>query len=77
MLSTIYFWKDKQVHIYEGDNTGEAIRATGFYRCFAVDTSIKSADLRYGVYTKTVWKHVPLDKFPPEFRTALLLLGIT
>ena len=77
MLCTIYFWKDKQVHIYEGNSTGEAIRDTGFYRCFAVDTSIKSADLRYGVYTKTGWKHIPLEEFPKTFRTTLLLLGIT
>lgn len=77
MLSTIYFWKGKQVHTYEGYNDAESIIETEFCRCFAVDISNKSADMRYGVYLKTGWKHIPLEEFPKAFRNNLLLLGIT
>ena len=76
-MATIYFWKDKQVYVYEGDNYADTIRESVFYRCFAVDTSDKGADMRYGVYLDTGWKHIPLEKFPKAFRTNLLLLGIS
>lgn len=77
MLSTIYFWKNKQLHTYQGDNNGETIRTTKFTNCYAVDSANAAADLRYGKYLKTGWKHVPLEEFPKAFRTTLLLLGVT
>ena len=77
MISTIYFWKDKQLHTYQGDNTGETIRTTKFTNCYAVDSANAAVDMRYGKYLKTGWKHVPLNEFPKQFRTTLLLLGIT
>ena len=77
MISTIYFWKDEQVHTYQGNNTGESIRGTQFTNCYAVDSVNAVADMRYGKYLKTGWKHIPLDEFPKQFRTTLLLLGIT
>lgn len=76
MLSTIYFWKGKRVHIYEGDNHGESIRNTEFIDCYAIDSN-EIENMRYGKYLKTGWKHIPLEEFPKEFRTHLFLLGIT
>ena len=76
MISTIYFWKDKRVHIYQGDNHGDSIRNTEFIACYAIDTN-EIANMRYGKYFKTGWKHIPLEEFPKEFRTVLLLLGVT
>ena len=77
MLSTIYFWKDNKVHIYQGDGNTDSIRDTQFTYCYAVDSANAEVDMRYGKYLKTGWKPVPLHEFPKEFRTVLLLLGIT
>ena len=77
MISTIYFWKNKQLHTYEGDNDAESIRDTQFTNCYAVDSANAAADMRYGKYTKIDWEPTPLDEFPKEFLTTLLLLGIT
>ena len=77
MISTIYFWKNEQLHTYEGDNDPDSIRAAKFTDCYAVDSGYEKETMRYGKYTKDGWKHVPLEEFPKEFRTSLLLLGIT
>ena len=77
MVSTIYFWKDEQLHTYQGDSDTDSIRDTQFMDCYAVDSANAAADMRYGKYLKTGWKPVPLEDFPKEFRTTLLLLGIT
>ena len=77
MISAIYFWKDKQLHVYQGYNDAESIRETQFTHCYAVDSGNTALDLRYGKYLKNEWKHIPLKKFPKAFRTTLLLLGIT
>ena len=77
MISTIYFWKDEQLHTYQGDSDTDSIRDTQFMECYAVDSSRAESSMRYGKYVKGMWRHVPLDEFPPEFRTALLHLGIT
>lgn len=77
MLSTIYFWKNKQLHTYQGYSATDSIRDTQFMGCYAVDSSNAAADMRYGKYLKTGWQPIPLEKFPKVFRTHLLLLGIT
>lgn len=40
--------------------------------------STEEPDKRYGRYTSAdwIWRHVPLEKFPKEFRMHLLLEGI-
>lgn len=77
MISTIYFWKDKQVCKYYGHSDTETICETEFIGCFAVDTDC-IAEMRHGKYMKRLgWKHIPLEQFPKKFRTHLLLLGIT
>ena len=77
MISTIYFWKDEQLHTYQGDSDTDSIRDTQFMDCYAVDSSNAAADMRYGKYLKTGWRPVPLEEFPKAFCTTLLLLGIT
>ena len=77
MHSAIYFWKGKQVHLYEGDNTLDTVLETEFDNCYSVDTSTSDPDLRYGKYLNSGWEHFPIEEFPKDFRTNLLLLGIT
>lgn len=77
MISTIYFWKNEQLHIYKGDNDPDSIRAAKFADCYAVDSGYEKETMRYGKYTEYGWGPVLLEKFPKEFRTNLLLLGIT
>ena len=77
MISTIYFWKDEQLYTYQGYSDTDSIRDTQFMYCYAVDSANAAADMRYGKYLKTGWKPDPLEDFPKEFRTVLLLLGIT
>ena len=77
MVSTIYFWKDEQLHTYKGYSDVGSIKATQFMDCYAVDSGNAAANMRYGNYTWDGWRHTPLEEFPKAFRTRLLLLGIT
>ena len=77
MISTIYFWKDEQLHTYQGDNDAASIRETQFMGGYAVDSSNTATNMRYGEYTRDGWRHIPLEEFPKLFRTHLLLLGVT
>ena len=77
MVSIIYFWKNKQLHIYQGDSDTDSIKDTQFMECYAVDSSKAAANMRYGNYTWDGWRPIPLEEFPKAFRTHLLLLGIT
>lgn len=77
MYEPIYFWKDGQVCKYHGHTDSESIKDTEFLDCFAVDT-VCTEEMRYGMYKRrSGWNHIPLEKFPKEFRTHLLLLGVT
>lgn len=43
-----------------------------------VDAAYVEAGHRYGLFNeKGGWRHVPFDEFPAEFKTHLLLLGIS
>ena len=77
MISIIYFWKNEQLHTYQGDSDTDSIKDTQFMECYGVDSSNAATSMRYGKYTKNGWKHIPLDEFPKEFRANLLLLGIS
>ena len=76
MTPTIYFWKNEQLHPYQGDSDTGSIKDTQFMECYAVDSSRAYPSTRYGKYKWDGWRHVPLKDFPKEFRTHLLLLGI-
>ena len=77
MISTIYFWKNEQLHTYQGASDTGSIKDAQFMECYAVDSATAFTETRYGKYTRRGWKHIPLDEFPKQFRTTLLLLGIT
>ena len=77
MASTIYFWKNEQLHTYQGDSDTDSIKDSQFMDCYAVDSGYAAANMRYGNYTWNGWRHIPLEEFPKVFRTHLLLLGIT
>ena len=78
MIHTAYFWREGQLVEYFGDTSVNKVSKAGLSDLYAVDLTTPLATGRFGIYkARSAWKHVPLDKFPPEFRTALLLLGIT
>lgn len=77
MIPTIYFWKNEQLHTYQGDSCTDSIRDTQFMGCYAFDSSEAAATMRYGNYTRDGWRHIPLEEFPKAFRATLLLLGIS
>lgn len=76
MQSTIYFWKNNQTHIYKGHSDVKSIKRTDFMNCVAVDLECIE-EMRHGKYTELGWEHIPIHQFPKEFRTHLLLLGVT
>ena len=78
MTPTAYFWREGQLVEYFGDTSVNKVVRAGLSDLYAVDLTTPLPMGRFGIYNaRSAWKHVPLDKFPPEFRTALLLLGIT
>ena len=77
MTPTAYFWKGQLVE-YFGDISVYSVAKAGLSDLYAVDLTAPSPMGRFGIYkARSAWRHIPLDKFPPEFRTTLLLLGIT
>ena len=85
MTPTAYFWREGQLVEYFGDTLVNTVARAGLSDLYAVDLTTTLPMERFGIYEARsawrqlpfAWRHVPLDKFPPEFRTALLLLGIT
>ena len=78
MTPTAYFWREGQLIEYFGDTSVNKVSKAGLSDLYAVDLTTPLPMGRFGIYkARSAWRHVPLDKFPPEFRTALLLLGIT
>ena len=78
MIPTAYFWREGQLIEYFGGTLVSNVSKAGLLDLYAVDLTTPLPIGKFGIYTaRSAWKHVPLDKFPPEFRTALLLLGIT
>ena len=78
MTPTAYFWREGQLVEYFGDTSVNKVVRAGLSDLYAVDLTTPLPIGKFGIYkARSAWKHVPLDKFPPEFRTTLLLLGIT
>ena len=78
MTPTAYFWREGQLVEYFDDNSVNKVSKAGLSDLYAVDLTTPLPMGKFGIYeARSAWKHVPLDKFPPEFRTVLLLLGIT
>ena len=65
-----YFWRGNELVVStNGSNHSD---------CYCVDTGYTNAFsfYRHGMFTP-VWKHIPFDEFPAEFKLHLLLLGIS
>lgn len=78
MTPTAYFWREGQLVEYFGHTSVNKVTRAGLSDLYAVDLTTPLPMGRFGMYkTRSAWKHIPLEKFPPEFRTTLLLLGIT
>ena len=78
MTPTAYFWREGQLVEYFDDTSVNKVSKAGLSDLYAVDLTTPLPIGKFGIYkARSAWKHVPLDKFPPEFRTTLLLLGIT
>lgn len=77
-MSTLYFWKNGRVEEVHQRLSAQQARALGWMLYPCVDTFEDEPRWRYGVFmTHTNWQYVDPKDFPPEFRTHLLLLGVT
>lgn len=79
LLRAAYFWKDNQVVSGVIYGSWEELISKGFADVLVVDMTTDYPEYRYGIYeseTRT-WKHVPIEQFSPEFRTHLLIMGVT
>lgn len=71
MKERFYFWTGDEVVVTE-----QELKHIGQ---LGVDTvySTGDPDSRYGIFdSKRLWRGVPLEEFPKEFRVHLLLLGV-
>lgn len=71
---TAYAWTGTEVLALE---TVYGIDRTPLFNRPIVDLTEEAPPMRYGTFGATGWSPIPLDRFPPEFRVQLLLLGIT
>jgi hypothetical protein len=85
---TVYFWKDNQVDVIDGNLTVLDFYQSSMFKylyCPCVDTNGIDVDERYGMFihegggwlAQVRWGSLPITSFPPEFRTHLLLLGVS
>jgi hypothetical protein len=77
MKPTAYFWKDGEVVEFFQLSYMENVREAGLENLFCLDVLEKNPPQRYGYFHPTkCWIPVPLEEFPKEFLTTLMLLGI-
>lgn len=84
-MSNAYVWKDEAVLVIGHEIWTDDASNYGILSCPMVDTNCKGIYERYGHFTEgfddtasfdVAWRHIPLEKFPKEFRMHLLLLNI-
>lgn len=72
MSADVYLWINRAV---EKRSWHDPDDIPNHYMC--VDEGESDPKLRYGYFDGlNEWHHTPLEDFPREFRTALLLLGV-
>jgi hypothetical protein len=84
-MSSAYVWKDGAVLEVQGHVIQEEATICGIQNCFILDTYFDARRDRYGMFKKAesfgkqvhIWTHIPIADFPKEFRTHLLLLGVS
>lgn len=85
---TVYFWRNEQVDVIDRHLTVLDFNQSSMFKylyCPCVDTHGLDIGERYGMFihegggwlARVRWDSVPIRSFPPEFRTHLLLLGVT
>ena len=78
MTPTAYFWREGQLVEYFGDTLVNKVARAGLSDLYAVDLTAPSPIGKFGMYeTRSTWRHIPLEKFPADFRATLLLLGVS
>ena len=78
MTPTAYFWRENQLVEYFGETSVNKVSRAGLSDLYAVDLTTPLPIGKFGMYkARSAWRHIPLEKFPAEFRTTLLLLGIS
>lgn len=78
MTPTAYFWREGQLVEYFGETLVNEVARAGLSGLYAVDLTTPLPKGKFGMYKAgSAWRHIPLEKFPAEFRTTLLLLGIS
>ena len=82
-MSNAYVWKDGAVLVLPQQLWIENAVKNGIVNYPLVDTYHDRATERYGRFIECdlnldhyQWEHIPLEKFPKEFRMHLLLLNI-
>ena len=79
-MISAYFWDaaNEQVLEHFAGTTLDSI-PFDFHGLYCVDmyTDPSDSTARYGQYWAEGWRSVPLQAFPPQFRLALLLLGVS
>lgn len=70
------FWKDGKIFPVTFCNSSSV--PNDCYGLFCVDPEFSEDNpkMRYGKITPNGWRAIPLELFPTDFRTTLLLLGI-
>lgn len=78
MIPTAYFWREGQLIEFYGDTSVYTVAKAGLSDLYAVDLTTPLPIGKFGMYkARSAWRHIPLEKFPADFRATLLLLGIT
>jgi len=76
MSTTAYFWKEGEIVEFSDFPAVDNVVKANLNRLYCVDITTKYHQQRYGIFQDS-WVHHPVETFPLEFRTALLLLGVT
>lgn len=80
-MSACYVWKDSMVKVFSVSLTGRDAYYKGLHQCFIVDTAYSFEPDRVGRFVgnpvRPMWEAVDPKALPEEFRTYLLLLGVT
>jgi hypothetical protein len=84
MSQATYFWKDGKVIVIPERliviNFTFSRPLHKFINAFCLDDFHHESSTRYGKFVgdeSVAWEFVPFEKFPAEFRTNLLLLGLS
>ena len=77
-MGVSYFWDDKAKTVLtsNSDNYWGTAKHNNVLDMYCMDSGCINPHLRYGLFSSTLccWEHIPLDKFPKEFRAYLLLI---